>query len=329
MCYGVVQVCALAICQQLTRNTTRTKLSVNNRNMTVIERVTGSTVKLALMSDLHIGSLHTDYKLIDDELKRAKEADALIAINGDVFDAILPGDRKRYRANNLHPRMYSAGDDMIGESIRWAAEILEPYADRIIMIGDGNHDDSVARFHHIEPVKHLCILLAKESGKSISYGGYHGFLHFKMSIGQDSKRGFGHYVIHYHHGAGGGAPVTKGAITFSRAQMWLEGVNAIWRGHTHNRQAGRDGKIVFDTSKVKLENRVNHKDVLTIRTAAYMDTYVGTTSDHLMEHGRKDNYGALMDGSALPKGGMMLELECVDDQQKNKRELVVNSRLII
>ena len=83
--------------------------------MTVIEHGTGTTVKVALMSDLHIGSLHTDYKMIDDELKRAKEENALIAINGDVFDAILPGDRKRYRANNLHPRMYSAGDDMIGE----------------------------------------------------------------------------------------------------------------------------------------------------------------------------------------------------------------------
>ena len=297
--------------------------------MTVIEHVTGSTVKVALMSDLHIGSLHTDYKLIDQELKRAKDLDTLIAINGDVFDAILPGDRKRYRANNLHPRMFTAGDDMIGESIRWAAEILQPYADRIIMIGDGNHDDSVARFHHIEPVKHLCILLAKESGKSISYGGYHGFLHFRMSMGNHEKRGYGHYVIHYHHGAGGGAPVTKGAITFSRAQMWLEGVDAIWRGHTHNRQAGRDGKVFFDKGKVKLENRVTHKDVLTIRTGAYMDTYVGTTSSHLMEFGRKDNYGALMDGSALPKGGMILELECTDDHQTNKRELVVNSKLTI
>jgi hypothetical protein len=48
-----------------------------------------------------------------------------------------------------------------------------------------------------------------------------------------------------------------------------------------------------------------------------------------MEFGRKDNYGALMDGSALPKGGMILELECTDDQQTNKRELVVNSKLTI
>jgi UDP-2,3-diacylglucosamine pyrophosphatase LpxH len=298
--------------------------------MTVIEHICGSTLRLQLMSDLHIGSLHTDYKLIESELKRAEAENALIAINGDVFDAILPGDRKRYRANNLHPRMYSAGDDMIGESIRWAAEILSPYAHRILMIGDGNHDDSVARYHHIEPVKHLCILLARDSGKPIYYGGYHGFLHLKFPLCQgNTSRACGHYVIHYHHGAGGGAPVTKGAITFSRAQMWLEGVDAIWRGHTHNKQAGRDSKIVFDSGKVRAENRVSSKDVLTIRTGAYMDTYQGTTPEYLMEHGRKDNYGALMDGSALPKGGMMLELTVEDCQKHKMRETKVHSSLRI
>lgn len=298
--------------------------------MTVIEHTCDSTLRLQLMSDLHIGSLHTDYKLIESELKRAEAEDALIAINGDVFDAILPGDRKRYRANNLHPRMYSAGDDMIGESIRWAAEILAPYAKRILMIGDGNHDDSVARYHHIEPVKHLCILLAKDAGKPIYYGGYHGFLHFKFPLAnKNTSRATGHYVIHYHHGAGGGAPVTKGAITFSRAQMWLEGVDAIWRGHTHNKQAGRDCKIIFDSAKVKPENRVISKDVLTIRTGAYMDTYQGTTPEHLMEHGRKDNYGALMDGSSLPKGGMMLELNVDDCNAGGMRHTVVNSMLRI
>jgi UDP-2,3-diacylglucosamine pyrophosphatase LpxH len=296
--------------------------------MTVIEHSCGNVLNLALMSDLHIGSLHTDYKLIEKELKRAEAENALIAINGDVFDAILPGDRKRYRANNLHPRMFTAGDDMIGESIRWAYEILAPYADRILMIGDGNHDDSVARFHHIEPVKHLCILLAKESGKSINYGGYHGFIHLRMDVNGLGKK-FGHYVIHYHHGAGGGAPVTKGAITFSRAQMWLEGVDAIWRGHTHNKQAGRDSKIVYNTGKYKPENRVCQKDVLTVRTGAYMDTYTGTTPSHLLEHGRKDNYGALMDGSALPKGGMILKLHAEDFHDKNIRECLVHSELII
>lgn len=271
--------------------------------MTVIEQKVGKEVKLMMMSDLHIGALHNDYKRIEQDLKRAKDEGALIAINGDVFDMILPGDRKRYRSNNLHPRMFSAGDDMIGESIRWAVEILEPYKDRIIMIGDGNHDDAVARFHHIEPVKQLVIMLNGKNGK-IKYGGYHGWIHFIMQNGEDR----GHYVINYHHGAGGAAPVTKGAITFSRANMWIEGADAVWRGHTHTLQAGRDAKIGFNIMARSPETRIKHRTVLTIRTGSYMDTYAGTTSEELLKNGRKDSYGAIQDYGALPKGGMMLHL---------------------
>ena len=274
--------------------------------MTVIEYQTEQNpVILCLMSDLHIGGLHVDYKLIDKELADAKKRGAKILINGDVFDAVLPGDRKRYRANNLHPRLYEAGDDMLGESIRWAYEILAPYKDDIIMIGDGNHDDAVARYHHIEPVKHLVVMLNGADGK-IQYGGYHGFIHVQLRPFSDTH--YGHYVIHYHHGAGGAAPVTKGAITFSRAAMWIEGADAIWRGHTHHRQAGRDNKITFNKSVVVPENRIMTRDVLTLRTGSYFDTYVGTTSEQLLKHGRKDSYAALWDSPTLPKGGLMLTL---------------------
>jgi predicted phosphodiesterase len=297
--------------------------------MTVIEHVADKhELSLCLMSDLHIGGLHVDYDLIEKELKRAKSMGAKIAINGDIFDAILPGDRKRYRANNLHPRMYQAGDDMIGESIRWAIEILEPYKDDIIMIGDGNHDDAVARYHHIEPVKHLVIALNGAGKSTIKYGGYHGFIHVKVPT-KAAERRFGHYVIHYHHGAGGAAPVTKGAISFSRAQMWLEGVDAIWRGHTHHRQAGRDNKVYFNPSVTEPQERVISKDVLTLRTGSYFDTYKGTTSEELMKSGRKDSYAALWDSPSLPKGGLLLHLSAVrDTHTKNQATITkVEDRL--
>jgi predicted phosphodiesterase len=274
--------------------------------MTVIEYKTDqSPVKLCLMSDLHIGGLHVDYELIEKELSDAKKRGAKILINGDVFDAILPGDRKRYRANNLHPRLYNAGDDMLGESIRWAYELLLPYRDDIIMIGDGNHDDAVARYHHIEPVKQLIVMLNGTNGK-IQYGGYHGFIHIQMR--PFTRQYIGHYVIHYHHGAGGAAPVTKGAITFSRAAMWIEGADAIWRGHTHQRQAGRDSKVTFVKGNC-IENRVLTRDVLTLRTGSYINTYEGTTSEELLKTGRRDSYAALWDCPTLPKGGLMLTLQ--------------------
>lgn len=277
--------------------------------MTVIEHdVDGPELNVALLSDLHIGSLHTDYRMIQRELDRAVANNAVIAINGDILDAILPGDRKRYRASDLHPRMFDAGDDMVGEAINWAAEILAPYANRIIMLGDGNHDDAVSRYHHIEPVKHLCVLLQNMTGHAINYGGYHGFLHFRLKTTCGHRA---HYVMHYHHGAGGGGAVTKGIGAFHRANAWIEGADALWRGHTHTITAGRDGKVVFNRDAHNPLNRVETKDVLSIRTGAYMDTYKATTPDELAKRGRKDSYAALWDCSSAPKGGSFLNLKAV------------------
>ncbi len=90
--------------------------------------------------------------------------------------------------------------------------------------------------------------------------------------------------------------------------MWIEGADAIWRGHTHTLQAGRDAKIGYNTMGRSLESRIKHRTVLTIRTGSYMDTYAGTSSDDLLKHGRKDSYGAIQDYGALPKGGMLLTL---------------------
>lgn len=285
--------------------------------MTVIDHtVSHSELTVALMSDLHIGSLHTDYKLIQRELDRAVAHNAVIAINGDILDAILPGDRKRYRASDLHPRMYEAGDDMVGEAINWAAEILAPYANRIIMLGDGNHDDCVSRYHHIEPVKHLCVLLKNMTGWNVNYGGYHGFLHFKLQTTCSHRA---HYVMHYHHGAGGGGPVTKGVGAFHRANAWIEGADALWRGHTHTITAGRDGKVVYNKDAHHPLNRLDIKDVLSVRTGAYMDTYKATTPEDLSKRGRKDSYAALWDCSSAPKGGSLLHLKAVAVDQPATR----------
>jgi hypothetical protein len=65
---------------------------------------------------------------------------------------------------------------------------------------------------------------------------------------------------------------------------------------------------MFNNSIVNLENRVQTRDVLTLRTGSYFDTYKGTTSADLIKHGRKDSYAALWDSPSLPKGGLMLNL---------------------
>lgn len=100
----------------------------------------GSEHGLTLMSDLHIGARNVDYDLIHSELETAKKKGDRVAINGDIFDMILIGDRKRFRADVLHPRLVGK-PDVINGAIEWGLELLSPYADLIDMIGVGNHEE--------------------------------------------------------------------------------------------------------------------------------------------------------------------------------------------
>ena len=59
------------------------------------EGSSGSTV-LALLSDLHIDASDHDRDLLIADLEAARELDARVSINGDMFDAIVPSDRRRH-----------------------------------------------------------------------------------------------------------------------------------------------------------------------------------------------------------------------------------------
>ena len=60
-----------------------------------------------LMSDLHIGASCVDYQLIERDLKRARDAGALVLLNGDVQtpEEALAGRRSTYAQDvNMAPQ---------------------------------------------------------------------------------------------------------------------------------------------------------------------------------------------------------------------------------
>lgn len=258
------------------------------------------------MSDLHIGAQYTQIPLIKKDLERARSLNARINLNGDVFDLILVQDKKRFRMNALPERLFRAGDNLINESIRWAAEILGPYADLIDMIGVGNHDDAAAKHHSVDLVTILVDLLNSEHKTQISYGGYAGWLNYRflMPVAQRCS-----YKIQYHHGAGGGSPVTKGMAAFQRASSWIENADCIWRGHLHTKNVDRSVIQALDNDGV-----VRHRDVLNVRSASYMYTYAQQSSSDALRHGRRANYAADWDMAPLPTGGVFLKLDFANNK---------------
>lgn len=240
-----------------------------------------------LASDHQIGAEDTDYDYIDTELQMAVARNDRLCFNGDLFDAIFPSDKKRFRPSVLHPSLQGR-DDVADAAVDMAYRIFAPYAEYIDVIGVGNHDDSNVKYHHsdlvMQLVKRLNTMLEnKNSHHRISYGGYCGFIAYLFFSGGkciDSLR------IQYHHGSGGAAPVTKGMIDFNRSDVWIEEADIIWKGHKHNKLYYKDQVVSLSPDGQTYTKRSR----LHVLTGAYGKHYEPQDQTSVLESGRKASF---------------------------------------
>lgn len=264
------------------------------------------SVGLRLMSDLHIGAAHVDYSLIKKEIADAVEKNDRIAVNGDVLDLILPKDHKRYSPTALHPRVADRSD-VVNASVDWAVEILSPAAHLINMIGVGNHETAVEKYHATDVTRLLidkleAIAMKRGPMHVIHYGGYTGFIDYRLRSSVRDKGGY-RFVVYYHHGSGGNAPVTRGLIDFNRKDTWVD-ADLIWMGHKHQR-------LTVAVEKIRCPLQGDEPDVRDVRhvmTGAYFKTYCGQSQASVRQHGRRSNYAADAGLGPGGKGGARVEL---------------------
>lgn len=181
-----------------------------------------------LMSDIHIDSPGHDAPRFTADMDRLASENASILFNGDIIDAIMPTDRKRYSR---------AGDGMkqdaqTNEICDYAVSRLKPYADYIDYMGMGNHEVTAVKFNNTDVLAMIVRDLNKARSSKlpqIQRGGYVGFiyLHFHRK-GESVKR----FVIYRDHGKGGSSPVTKGTIGLNRLYGTYD-CDLAWIGHSH------------------------------------------------------------------------------------------------
>ena len=179
-----------------------------------------------LCSDLHFGNKGQNKELLKRDFDEAKKLNAKIFINGDWGDFIMSGDKKRY-----HPSADAYGtDNNINMTINEAYDFFSEYVENIVMIGTGNHEVSVSKFHQFDPTQQLIYSLNKAHKTSIVHGQYSGYivLNYHRKNNNDVKR----YKIYYNHGQGGSAEISKGTIDINR-HMTTKTADLIWLGHKH------------------------------------------------------------------------------------------------
>jgi hypothetical protein len=243
------------------------------------------------MGDTHIGGHHTDHKAIERDIGGALERDDRINVVGDVFDLILPQDRKRFKVSALTERLRET-DAILNETVEMGVEMFKNAAPNIDMIGIGNHETAVEKHHSFDPVRELIRRLNADHGGTIQYGDYMGYIDYRLSAdtGRNSRY---RVVIFYFHGAGGGAMVTKGMIPFNRLSTWVD-ADVIWMGHQHNKILDATPQRMYcplegDAPKLK--------PFRCVMSGSYMDTLKGPRS-YAMEKGM----------APQAKGGVRLEI---------------------
>lgn len=218
--------------------------------------IAGKTFKLALFSDLHLDSPDCDIETLKRHLDVCKKEGRYIFMGGDEFDALIHTDKKRYTPS----RTDNNRDDQINEKLERAIALLQPYANNILFIGRGNHEESILKYSGVDMIDLLVKELNhwKDNGE-IQKGNYQNFirLNWVKSFKGPSYKTVQHYDILQHHGCGSsGAAVTKGAIDFNRV---LHGVNAdlVWLGHKHSSSFLPSDPIMYinDSGDVVMKNR--------------------------------------------------------------------------
>ncbi len=179
--------------------------------------------RMFIASDVHFDSVHCDRKQFFRDLDYAVKLDAEIFINGDLFDAMQGRFDPRRDMSHLRPEYRRP--DYYDYIVKDTAKQLSPYAHRISLISNGNHELSVLKNANTDLIARLVEKLNTDSHQ-ISIGGYGGII--LVNYGDNIC------PMKYFHGSGGEAPVTRGAIQTSRQAVFLPDFQVVLNGHSHN-----------------------------------------------------------------------------------------------
>jgi hypothetical protein len=241
---------------------------------------------ILLQSDIHVMSPQARLDVVAKELQHARKINARVNINGDLFDAILPADVKRYVPSAVD----SDQDDLLDVAVNHALKLYGPYADLIDVVGMGNHEGAAIKHHSTNLIKRFVEGL-NALGGNVAYGGYSGYITYFFRNKAELKHSCS-YRIRYHHGSGGASIVTRGTIDFTRMAAWISDADLLWMGHKHFQKWER-----FNQERISSQDTVYEHTVDAIMTGGYID-----------QMGKADSYATIKNLQHLPVGGAFVNL---------------------
>lgn len=265
----------------------------------------GEQMKFFLANDLHLDHPKCNRELLQAHFEQTIADNGYILLNGDILCVMQGQYDKRHNKGSLRPE--DMKDSYFDSVVTNAVEFLLPYAKHILFMGIGNHESAIIKRLETNLLQRICDEIYYRTKHRIALGEYHGFIYIVVADKVTIKSGTRSaakvsYKIYHNHGAGGDAPITGGTIEDSRLQMYVEGVDAIWTGHNHNKYTRQLGVAFLDTNPQSMQAKIRIVEM--IRSGTYKQEYTG--------HG----FHIEKRGSPKPLGGVWLTLKFVHTNGK-------------
>jgi len=221
--------------------------------------------------DHHWDNPKCDRDLLKEHLEVAKKREAVIVMPGDTFCVMQGKYDPRRSKSDIRPEhnVSSYIDAVVDDAVKW----YTPYKQNMI-IGEGNHESAILKNLETNILERFAGGLG-----GIPVMGYHGWIIFRINY-QGSYRGLIKY--YFHHGYGGGGPVTRGAINMSRYMMHVEGADIISAGHIHEKSNSEVMTHYFDHNGMSMEAK--SRSILLLQASTYKQEY--TKGSFHIEKGR-------------------------------------------
>lgn len=239
---------------------------------------------MLVLTDLHWDSAQCDLALLKEHMDLALSRNMPILIAGDLFD-VMQG-RWDPRSSQESLREEHRGGRYFDSVISTALEWFKPYKSILAIVAPGNHETSVAKRHDTNLISRFVEGLTQMGGTALE-AGYWGFVQIQINQKSNHK---GQVLLHFTHGSGGGAEVTRGFIDQNRVRS-MYSADIYVSGHIHRRNY--DENIMLGVSGV---GKLWKQKQLFIRCSTYKDEIDGWHA----EKGR----------AARPLGGWILQFHC-------------------
>lgn len=216
-----------------------------------------------LMSDVHFDNAHCNRDLYRKHLDWALKHDAPIIDIGDLC-CVMQGKWDKRKSEDAMRDEYRGGR-YLDKIVNVASEFLEPYKDLFAMMGYGNHETAILSRHETDLTERIVESLKAKGASRIVKGRFAGWVRFRFWPAGKSTT-YTTINLYYHHGWGGGGPVTRGAIDTARMAVYLPDAQIVHTGHVHHAY-----EMPIDRHRLTRQGREFKDTQIHIRTPGYKD----------------------------------------------------------